>query len=829
MGHAEVSHEGEARSETTVKVEDDRTSMHPAALQRAFVDHLKFSRGHDLENATAFDRYVAIALSIRDRLMERWTATERAYAKAEAKRVYYLSAEFLLGRALLENLHALGVERGYREVLRELCLDLDELLDQEPEPGLGNGGLGRLAACFLESMASLALPGQGYGIRYEFGIFEQAIRDGQQVERADEWLRFGNPWEIARPEHAVEIGFGGETVMMPSEDGGYRCVWRPHDRVLGVPHDVPIAGHRNGTVNALRLWAAKASREFDLSLFNAGDYVRAVEGKNASEVISKVLYPNDNFEAGRELRLRQEYFFVACSIQDIVHNHIKAYGRLDNFADKVAIQLNDTHPAVAVAELMRIFVDEQRLGWDRAWDLTVAAVGFTNHTLMPEALERWPVTLFGRVLPRHLEIIREIDRRFAREVFTAYPHDKDKVRRMAIIEDEEIHMARLAVVGSHAVNGVAALHTSLLKAKVMRDFAEHYPEKFSNKTNGVTPRRWILACNPQLSTLITERIGEGWITDLDRLEALEAHADDAAFLTRLDGIKLHHKQKLAGVIHDLVGIHVDETAIFDVQIKRLHEYKRQLLNLLHIVALYLRAKAGEEVTPRVFVFGAKAAPGYREAKQIIQLIHAVGDVINHDPRTPSVRVIFLPNYRVTLAERIIPAADVSEQISTAGKEASGTGNMKLALNGAITIGTLDGANVEIREAVGPENFFLFGMTVEEVQARLGANPAGRPAYVASPALREVVDLIRDGFFSPEEPARFRPLMDRLIAHDEYCVFADFDDYAATQRRLAEAYLDRPRWLRMSAVNIAKNGRFSSDRTIREYARDIWGIEPVSVE
>ena len=822
--------EGPASRVSPVDAESasERTRMDPPALRRTFFDHLTFSRGHPLGKATPHDRYVALALSVRDRLMSRWVATERAYAESEAKRVYYLSAEFLMGRALLNNLQALGIERDYRDVLRELLIDLGEMIEQEPEPGLGNGGLGRLAACFLDAMATLSLPGQGYGIRYEFGIFEQDVRDGQQVERADEWLRFGNPWEVARPEHAVEVRFGGTTQVVPSADGGYQVVWSPHDTVVGVPHDVPVAGYRNDTVNALRLWAAKSSREFDFQLFNAGDYVRAVEGKNASEVISKVLYPNDNFEAGRELRLRQEYFFVSCSVQDIVRTHIATYNRLDNFPDKVAIQLNDTHPAVAVAELMRVLVDEQRLGWERAWAITRASTGFTNHTLMPEALERWPVELFERVLPRHLEIIREIDRRFMREVMTAYPHDRDRVQRMRIIdEDDEIHMARLALVGSHTVNGVAELHSKLLRTRVMKDFADLYPERFQNKTNGVTPRRWLLACNPPLASLVTERIGDGWVTDLDQLRQLEDHVD-ADFLERLEEVKMHHKTALAGLIRELVGLEVDPSAIFDVQIKRLHEYKRQLLNVLHIVALYLRAKRGEEVVPRVFIFGAKAAPGYREAKEIIRLIHDVADVVNHDPRTRAIRVAFLPNYRVTLAERIIPAAEISEQISTAGFEASGTGNMKLALNGALTVGTLDGANIEIRDAVGEDNFFLFGMTEEQVRAYVAETPGGRLAYESDDELAEVVDLIAEGFFSPEEPERYRGLVARLLESDPYGVFADYAAYAACQSEVSRTYLDRERWGRMSALNIARIGRFSADRTIAEYAREIWGITPVPV-
>jgi starch phosphorylase len=815
-----------------VRVEDDRTSMHPKALRRAFIDHVQFSRGHALDHSTALDRYTALALCVRDRLLERWTATEYAYEEHGAKRVYYLSAEFLLGRLLLSNLQALGIEDLYREVLGELDIDLDMLLEQEPEPGLGNGGLGRLAACFLDSLATLSLPGMGYGIRYEFGIFEQVFREGQQVERADEWLRFGNPWEIARPEHAVEVRFGGHTHHVPEEDGGFRVVWTPADRVMGVPHDIPVAGYRNDTVNALRLWAAKSGREFDFQMFNSGDYVSAVEGKNASEVISKVLYPNDNFEKGRELRLRQEYFFSSCAIQDIVRKQLRSYGTLDHLGDRVAIQLNDTHPAVAIAELMRVLIDDQRMTWDVAWKHTRSTFSYTNHTLMPEALERWPVEQFERVLPRHLELIREIDRRFHRETLTAFPREPERAKRMAVIDtegdDPQIHMARLAVVGSHAVNGVAALHTELLRSDVLRDFAELYPERFSNKTNGVTPRRWLLGCNPQLATLVSETIGDEWITDLEELKRLEPLAEDVGFLERLSAIKHEHKRSLAGVIREQLGLAVDDTAMFDVQIKRLHEYKRQLLNLLHIVALYLRAKGGETVVPRVFVFGAKAAPGYRYAKLIIRLIHAVADVVNSDPRVPEVRIAFLPNYSVTLAERIIPAADVSEQISTAGKEASGTGNMKLALNGALTVGTLDGANVEIREAVGEDNFFLFGMTVDEVVARRREAPEGVHAYRKSATLREVVDLISGGFFSPDEPDLFRPMMEALLERDEYMVFGDFDAYAACQTRVADTYQQQQQWARMSALNIARIGRFSSDRTIRQYASGIWGIEPVPV-
>lgn len=814
------------------RVEDDRTSMLPAALSRAFLDHVKFTLGHSLEHSTALDRYAALALTIRDRLMDRWIATKNAYDKSGCKRVYYLSAEFLTGRALLCNLQALDLEDDMRRVLAELGMSLDDLVEQEPEPGLGNGGLGRLAACFLESMATLALPGQGYGIRYEFGIFEQEFKAGQQVERADEWLRFGNPWEVRRPEHAVQVGFGGSTHHVPNGEGGFRVVWAPSTAVMGVPHDVPVAGYRNGTVNTLRLWAAKSSREFDFSLFNAGDYVDAVEGKNASEVISKVLYPNDSFEAGRELRLRQEYFFVACSIQDIVRVHLLQHGTLANLSDKAAIQLNDTHPAVAIAELMRVLIDDHSMPWDDAWTQAVATFGYTNHTLLPEALERWPVGTFAKLLPRHLDIIREIDRRFARDVMTAYPHDRGRVDRMAIIDRDEprhIHMARLAVVGSHAVNGVAALHTELLKTRVMRDFAELFPRRFSNKTNGVTPRRWLLACNPQLCRLVTDTLGhERWIEDSLLLRELDAHVDDENFLGRFAEVKREHKVALARVIERELGVHASADYLFDVQIKRLHEYKRQLLNLLHIVALYLRAKRGEAVVPRLFVFGAKAAPGYRQAKSIIRLINDVATVINSDPRVPEVRIAFLPNYRVTLAEQIIPAADLSEQISTAGKEASGTGNMKLGLNGAVTIGTLDGANIEIRGAVGDENFFLFGMTVDEVAERLANDPSGRTAYEASEELRTVVDLVADGFFNPEEPHRYRALLGELLDRDEYMVLGDFDAYSTCQRAVSERFSDKTGWMRMAARNVAHLGSFSSDRTIGEYASEIWGVHPVVV-
>jgi len=812
--------------------EDARTGLHPRALRRAFADHLHFSRAHESAAATPYDRYVALANSVRDRLVDRWAKTQRVYYEKDVKRAYYLSAEYLLGRALTANLQALGIQEAYRSVLGDLGINLDELVEVEPDAGLGNGGLGRLAACFLDSAASLSLPVTGYGIRYEFGIFEQAFRDGHQVELADEWLRFGNPWEIERPEYVVPVSFGGRTERVADKRGGTRSVWRPDEQVLGVPFDTPIAGFGSATVNTLRLWSARAGQDFDFSLFNAGDYVRAVEQKNQSEVISKVLYPNDNFEAGKELRLRQEYFFVACSIADIVGRFNKTNSDFRRFSEKVSIQLNDTHPAIAIAELMRTLTDEYLLPWDLAWEQTSAAFGYTNHTLLPEALERWPVALFERLLPRHLEIIYEINRRFLREVINAFPHDEGRLRRMSLIEEgpeRKVRMAHLAVVGSRSVNGVARLHSELVRTSLLRDFHDLWPERFNNKTNGVTPRRWLLACNPGLAQLITSKIGSGWPTDLEQLRRLEPEVDDPAFLAQIAEVKLANKRSLALLIQEEMSITVDPSSMFDVQIKRMHEYKRQLLSALHIVALYLRQKRGETVAPRTCIFGAKAAPGYRMAKLIIKFIHAVAEVVNGDRRQGALRVAFLPNYRVSLAERIIPAADVSEQISTAGMEASGTGNMKLAMNGALTVGTLDGANIEIREAVGPENFFLFGMTAEEVEAHRRQGFTGRMAYDADPEIREVIDLIASGFFSPDDRTLFRPIVDALLGHDTYLLLGDFTAYAACQREVEAAFADKHGWTRKAALNIARMGAFSSDRTIREYAREIWGIEPVETD
>jgi len=812
-----------------------RTAMDVDALRRSFADHLQFSQGKDEHSATALDRYMAVAGAVRDRMMRRWLQTQQAYYRSDAKRVYYLSLEFLMGKALENNLINLGLLDNMKAALSQLGLDLEDLYAQEPDAGLGNGGLGRLAACFLDSMATLALPATGYGIRYEFGIFDQEIREGWQVERPEEWLRFGNPWEIPRPEYQVPVRFYGRTEKIPDPSGEPRVRWVDTRHVLGMPYDTPIAGYRNSTVNTLRLWRARASQEFDLADFNAGDYLSAVEDKNVSENISKVLYPNDLTVMGKELRLQQQYFFVACSLHDIVTRHLKVHAGFDNFADKVAIQLNDTHPAIAVAELMRILVDDQQLPWARAWEIAVAVFGYTNHTLMPEALEKWPVELLGRVLPRHLEIIYEVNRRFLDEVRRDGRFDAAAVERMSLVEEgmpKQVRMANLAVVGSHSVNGVAALHTELLKTELFPEFDQLWPGKFRNITNGVTPRRWIMEANPDLASVLNEVVGPQWVNDADELARLELVVDDEAFRQRFREIKRANKERLAEIVRRENGVELDPDAIFDVQVKRIHEYKRQLLDLFHVIHQYLRMKRepAYRPVPRAYLFAGKAAPGYAMAKWIIKLVNAVGEVVNHDPDVRSrMKLVFLKNYRVSLAERIFPAADLSEQISTAGKEASGTGNMKFALNGALTIGTLDGANVEIREAVGAENFFLFGLTVPEVQElrRRGYNPWDW--YRGDADLKAVVDAIATGVFSPGEPSLFQPLVDSLLnGGDPYLVLADFRAYVNAQDEVSRAWLDYERWTRMAILNVARTGRFSSDRTIRQYASGVWNLSPIPI-
>jgi len=806
-----------------------------AAVLHSFTNHLLYSLAKDQYSATARDRFMSLALTVRDRLIERWISTQQRYYRRDAKRVYYLSAEFLMGRALANNLLNLGLYDTAREAMRMMGLEVSDLLEQEVDAGLGNGGLGRLAACFLDSMATLDVPGYGYGIRYEFGMFDQEIKAGWQIEKPDEWLRFGNPWEMPRPEYWVPVGFGGRTEEH-FDHGQLKIHWAPEEQVIGVAYDTPIAGYGNATVNTLRLWRARASEEFDLTLFNDGDYERAVLEKNRSETISKVLYPSDVKMFGRELRLKQQYFFVACSLHDIVRRHLVAHKSLDDFADKIAIQLNDTHPAVAIPELMRIFVDEHQLPWEKAWELTVATFGYTNHTLLSEALETWPVEIFGQLLPRHLAIILEINRRFLRQVMNRFPYDEPRISRMSLIDEgdgqlasKRIRMAYLAVVGSHSVNGVAALHTQLLQQDLLHDFHEMWPERFNNKTNGVTPRRWLLAANPLLSEAITARIGDGWSIDLDELRKLEPLADDETFRAAFRDIKQRNKEQLAAYIEREQGITVDRSSIFDVQVKRLHEYKRQLLNLLHVVALYLRIKNQPDLpmVPRTFIFGGKAAPAYAVAKLIIKLINSVGAVVNADPQVKEkLKVVFLANYRVSLAERIFPGSDLSEQISTAGKEASGTGNMKFALNGALTIGTLDGANIEIRDEVGHENFFLFGLTAQEVQDLLRRGYRPRDFYEQNAELRAVLDLVNGGFFEPDHPELFRPLVQSLLDHDPYLLLADFASYADCQQRVEQAFVDKERWTKMAILNVARMGKFSSDRTIREYAEQIWKAQSV---
>src|SRR5438477_2900850 len=807
-----------------------------AALLHSFTNHLLYSQAKDQYSATPRDKFMSLALTVRDRLIERWISTQQRYYKKDAKRVYYLSAEFLMGRALENNLINLGLYETARDGLKMLNLEMPHVLEEEIDAGLGNGGLGRLAACFLDSMATLDIPGYGYGIRYEFGMFDQEIKEGWQVEKPDEWLRLGNPWEIARPEYGVPVRFGGHTEEHADDHGRLRVRWTGGEQVVGMPYDTPIAGYGCNTVNTLRLWRARASSDFDLRYFNEGDYEKAVLDKNRSETISKVLYPSDVKQWGRELRLKQQYFFVACSLHDIVRRHLVAYPSLANFPEKVAIQLNDTHPAVAIPELMRILVDEHALAWEKAWEVTQASFGYTNHTLLAEALETWPVELFQRLLPRHLAIIYEINRRFLRQVMSRYPYDEARLARMSVVDDgngtlesKRIRMAYLAVVGSHSVNGVAALHTELLKANLLHDFHEMWPERFHNVTNGVTPRRWLLAANPLLADAITTRIGDGWITQLDQLGKLAEHADDPAFRSEVRGIKQRNKEHLARYIEAEHRVSIDRASMFDVQVKRLHEYKRQLLNLLHVVALYLRLKKNPDLqmVPRTFIFGGKSAPAYATAKLIIKLINSVASVVNADPQmNGKLRVVFLANYRVSLAERIFPASDLSEQISTAGKEASGTGNMKFALNGALTIGTLDGANIEIRDEVGHENFFLFGLTAQQVQELQRAGYRPREYYEQNAGLKAVLDLISSGFFEPDHPELFRPLIQSLLDQDTYMLLADFQSYVECQERVSKAFQDPDEWTRKAILNIAHMGKFSSDRSIREYAEQIWKARSV---
>jgi starch phosphorylase len=815
---------------------DEHESISVEAIQRDFRNHLKYTLAKDKYSATHHDRYYALAMTVRDRLVERWIQTSQTYYKKDVKRVYYLSMEYLMGRALGNNVINLGMEDEVRDAMQELGLDWNSLRDFERDAGLGNGGLGRLAACFLDSLATLELPGYGYGLRYDYGIFRQVIRDGFQVEEPDNWLRFGYPWEIERPEFQLEVHFGGEVQI---EHDNHRAVprWIGYETAIGVPYDVPIAGFGNNTVNNLRLWTAKATEEFDLEFFNNGDYVRAYEAKMENENISKVLYPNDKIDKGKELRFKQQYFFVSCSLQDIVRRFKVSHQDFSRFPERVAIQLNDTHPAISIAEIMRIFLDLERMEWDEAWNLTTATFGYTNHTLMPEALETWSVRLFEQFLPRHITIIYEINRRFLRNVLNKFPNDHDRVVRMSLIQEgheKQVRMAYLSVVGSHSVNGVAGLHSELIKQRLFRDFYEMWPEKFNNKTNGITQRRWLLKCNPALASLITDRIGDGWIKDLSQFKQLESLADDATFQKELMAIKRANKVLLAELIERENGVPVDPDSLFVSQVKRLHEYKRQVLNVMHILHRYavLKANKDHDYLPRTFIFSAKAAPGYALAKLIIKLINDVAGIINHDPEVnDKLRVVFLADYRVSLAERIIPGTDLSEQISTAGTEASGTGNMKFQLNGALTIGTLDGANVEIREEVGPENFFLFGKTVEEIES-MRQNGSYNPwhHYYDDLVIKRVMDNFNGDFLNLEQPTLYKPLWDNLLTHgDYYCHMADFRSYIEAEEHVDMVYRDSARWAKMCIMNIANTGKFSSDRTIKQYGDEIWGIKPCPID
>lgn len=798
-------------------------------FKRAFSRHIHYTLVKDRNVATPRDYSQTMIYTVRDHLVSRWIRTQQHYYDIDPKRVYYLSLEFYLGRSLTNTMVNLGIQSACDEALYQLGLDIEELEDIEEDAGLGNGGLGRLAACFLDSMATLGLAAYGYGLRYDYGIFTQTIQNGCQVEEADEWLRYGNPWEKARPEYTIPVNFYGRL------EGGR---WIDTQVVLAMPYDYPVPGYGNNRVNTLRLWSAKAPASFNLNFFNIGDYVQAVCDRNLAENITRVLYPNDNFFEGRELRLKQEYFLVAATLQDVLRRFkASKYGSshpvrtsFEMFPEKVAIQLNDTHPSLAIPELMRLFVDVAKMPWDEAWDIVVRSCAYTNHTVLPEALERWPVFLFELLLPRHLQIIYEINANFLKEVSERWPGDVDRMRRMSLVEEGEekkINMAHLSIVGSHAVNGVAAIHSEILKTTTFRDFYEMWPTRFQNKTNGITPRRWLLLCNPGLSDAIAEKIGESWITDLSQLRKLEKLENDQTFLLNLKKIKQENKLKLIAYLEKTQNVIIDPDSMFDVQVKRIHEYKRQLLNILHIVTLYNRLKKNPNIpfVPRTVMMGGKAAPGYHTAKLIIRLFNSVAEMVNSDPIIGTrLRCIFLENYRVSFAEKIIPATDLSEQLSTAGTEASGTGNMKFMLNGALTIGTLDGANVEMMEEMGKDNIFIFGMTVDEVEAlwKKGYNP--REYYEKNHELKQCLDQIAGGYFSPSEPNLFHDLASNLINHDNYMLLADYESYIACQERVSALYNKPEQWLRTCLRNIAASGKFSSDRTITEYARDIWNME-----
>ncbi|MGI0497357.1 glycogen/starch/alpha-glucan phosphorylase [Limnospira platensis CENA597] len=824
-------------NDSQVTGEDDRTGLSIETLRRALADHLFYIQGKYPEIATLNDLYLALAYTVRDRLLTKWLNTVRTFTQPSdnTRVVCYLSGEFLVSPHLVNHLINLGIYNQVRQAVEESGLDFSQLVAQESEPGLGNGSNGGVSACYMDSLSTLEIPAIGYGIRYEFGVFKQEIQDGWQVEITDKWLQKGNPWEIVRPEAAVEVKFGGYTEGYTDEEGNYHATWVPHQVVKGIPYDTPISGYKVNTVNTLRLWKAEAPESFNFQAFNLGDYYGAVDQKVLSENITKVLYPNDEPIPGKQLRLEQQFFLVSCALQDMIRWHLKSGGNLENFPEKFAIQLNDTYPAIAIVELMRLLMDEHDIEWHDAWEITQKTFSYTNHTLLPEALEKWPVSWWGRLLPRHLEIIYEINRRFLEEVRNSNGRDGHKIARLSLIDEtgeRYVRMANLACLGSHSINGVTELQTELLTKDILGDFYELFPHKFSNKTNGVTPRRWLVQNNPGLTKLISEKIGEHWITHLDDLRQLEGFAHDGDFRYRWGQVKLDLKRSLAGHIQQRLGVTVNPESLFDVQVKPIHEYKRQHLNILHIVTLYHRIKQDPTVNiaPRTFIFAGKAAPGYFMAKLMIKLIHSVAEVINHDPDVGDrLKVVFLPDYNIANSQMLYPAADVSEQISTAGKEVSGTGNMKFSLNGALTIGTWDGANIEICQEVGEENFFRFGLSADEVYQRKAEGYNPWDYYYDNSQLKEIIDLIGSGHFADEDSTLFQPLIDSLLHQDQYMLFADYQSYIDCQDTISQAWCDRDRWLKMSIVNTARCGKFSSDRAIREYCDQIWHSSPVSIQ
>lgn len=813
---------------------EEKLDASTESLRSSFIKHLHYTLGKDESAATPRDFYLALSHTVRDHMMERWITTQRAYKKQNPKQVYYLSLEFLMGRTLGNSLLNLDLTSMARTMLQELDLNLEVLRECEWDAGLGNGGLGRLAACYLDSMATLALPAIGYGIRYEYGIFFQHIRNGYQIETPDSWLRYGNPWEIPRPQYLYPVKFNGRVHEYMDDQGELRCEWVDTEEVMAMAYDTPIPGYKNQCVNTMRLWSAKSTREFDLEYFNHGNYIQAVEDKNISENISRVLYPNDNVLEGKTLRLRQEYFLVSATLQDIVRRFKNQNSSFDTFADKAAMQLNDTHPALAVSELMRILVDQEFLSWDRAWVITQNCLAYTNHTILPEALEKWPMDIINKLLPRNVQIIFEINRRFINEVKEKFPNDDAKIKETSIVDEEngqQLRMANLAIIGGHAVNGVSALHSEILKESLFKEFHDIYPERFNNKTNGITPRRWLAKCNEDLTNLITKSIGNSWIYHLDDLKKLIPLADDKAFQKEWRDVKLSNKARLAGIIEQDNGYSVNIDSMFDSQVKRMHEYKRQLLCLFHTIWLYNHIKDNPNANhvPRTVLIGGKAAPGYYQAKLIIKLIHSVAEVINKDKSTNDLlQLHFMKNYRVSLAEKLIPATDLSEQISLAGLEASGTGNMKFALNGALTIGTLDGANVEILDLVGKDNIFIFGMTKEEVIKTRNEGYDPKKYYDNDPDLKQVMDMIQGGTFGNEPPGLFKPIIDALLKGGDYfMVLKEFKAYIECQKNVSEAFLDQDAWAKKSILNVANMGFFSSDRAISEYADDIWGVKPLT--